>query len=83
MRSIKWPIAKLRVSHLNHRAQRRLALVGSPPQPARQPVNNRQAALRLLASAIMFTFTGVLVKTLGETLPRLKFRCFAGLLRWR
>ena len=59
---------QLRVKYFDHRAQRRLALVRFPPQPARQPVNNRQAALWLLASAVMFTFTGVLVKTLGETL---------------
>ena len=49
-------------------------------QPARQPVNNRRAALWLLASAIMFTFTGVLVKTLGETLHPFEISLFRGLV---
>ena len=49
-------------------------------QPTRQPVNNRRAALWLLASAIMFTFTGVLVKTLGETLHPFEISLFRGLV---
>ena len=49
-------------------------------QPARQLVNNRRAALWLLASAIMFTFTGVLVKTLGETLHPFEISLFRGLV---
>jgi drug/metabolite transporter (DMT)-like permease len=55
-------------------------LSGTPPQPERQPVNNRQAALWLLASAVMFTFTGVLVKTLGETLHPFEISLFRGLV---
>ena len=50
------------------------------PPPARQPVNNRQAILWLLASAVMFTFTGVLVKTLGETLHPFEISLFRGLV---
>jgi drug/metabolite transporter (DMT)-like permease len=49
-------------------------------QSARQPVNNRRAALWLLASAIMFTFTGVVVKTLGETLHPFEISLFRGLV---
>ncbi len=49
-------------------------------QPTRQPVNNRRAALWLLASAIMFTFTGVVVKTLGETLHPFEISLFRGLV---
>lgn len=52
----------------------------SVPPPARQPVNNRLAALWLLASAVMFTFTGVLVKTLGETLHPFEISLFRGLV---
>ena len=52
----------------------------TPAAPARQPVNNRRAALWLLASATMFTFTGVLVKTLGQTLHPFEISFFRGLV---
>ena len=52
----------------------------TPAAPARQPVNNRRAALCLLASATMFTFTGVLVKTLGQTLHPFEISFFRGLV---
>ncbi|MDA8776969.1 DMT family transporter [Alphaproteobacteria bacterium] len=52
----------------------------TPAVPARQPVDNRRAALWLLASAIMFTFTGVLVKTLGQTLHPFEISFFRGLV---
>jgi len=52
----------------------------TPDAPARQPVNNRRAALWLLASATMFTFTGVLVKTLGQTLHPFEISFFRGLV---
>ena len=52
----------------------------TPAAPARQPVNNRRAALWLLASATMFTFTGVLVKTLGQTLHPFEISLFRGLV---
>ena len=52
----------------------------TPAAPARQPVNNRSAALWLLASATMFTFTGVLVKTLGQTLHPFEISFFRGLV---
>lgn len=49
-------------------------------EPVRQPVDNRRAAFWLLASAVMFTFTGVLVKTLGETLHPFEISFFRGLV---
>ena len=52
----------------------------SPAAPARQPVDNRRAALWLLASAVMFTFTGVLVKTLGQSLHPFEISFFRGLV---
>jgi drug/metabolite transporter (DMT)-like permease len=52
----------------------------TPAVPARQPVDNRRAALWLLASATMFTFTGVLVKTLGQTLHPFEISFFRGLV---
>ncbi|MCH1541879.1 MAG: DMT family transporter [Alphaproteobacteria bacterium] len=52
----------------------------TPAAPARLPVNNRRAALWLLASATMFTFTGVLVKTLGQTLHPFEISFFRGLV---
>ena len=52
----------------------------TPAAPARQPVNNRRAALWLLASATMFTFPGVLVKTLGQTLHPFEISFFRGLV---
>ena len=52
----------------------------TPAVPARQPVDNRRAALWLLASAIMFTFTGVLVKTLGQTLHPFEISFFRGVV---
>jgi drug/metabolite transporter (DMT)-like permease len=52
----------------------------TPAVPARQPVDNRRAALWLLASATMFTFTGVLVKTLGQTLHPFEISLFRGLV---
>ena len=52
----------------------------TPAVPARQPVDNRRAALWLLASATMFTFTGVLVKTLGQTLHPFAISFFRGLV---
>ena len=52
----------------------------TPAAPARQPVNNRRAALWLLASATMFTFTGVLVKTLGQNLHPFEISFFRGLV---
>ena len=52
----------------------------TPAVPVRQPVDNRRAALWLLASATMFTFTGVLVKTLGQTLHPFEISFFRGLV---
>ncbi|HCL48689.1 MAG TPA: EamA/RhaT family transporter [Rhodobiaceae bacterium] len=52
----------------------------TPAVPARQLVDNRRAALWLLASATMFTFTGVLVKTLGQTLHPFEISFFRGLV---
>ena len=52
----------------------------TPAAPAGQPVKNRRAALWRLASATMFTFTGVLVKTLGQTLHPFEISFFRGLV---
>ena len=48
-------------------------------QMARQP-DNRRAALWLLASAALFTFTGVLVKWLGQTLHPFEISFFRALV---
>ena len=43
-------------------------------------VDNRRAALWLLASAVLFTFTNILVKTLGETLHPFEISFFRALV---
>ncbi len=43
-------------------------------------VDNRRAALWLLVSATLFTFTGVLVKSLGQTLHPFEISFFRGLV---
>jgi drug/metabolite transporter (DMT)-like permease len=48
--------------------------------PPPQAVDNRRAALWLLASATLFTFTGVLVKTLGQTLHPFEISFFRGVV---
>ena len=52
----------------------------SSSAPPKQAVDNRRAALWLLASATLFTFTGVLVKSLGETLHPFEISFFRGLV---
>ena len=47
---------------------------------ARRPVDNRRAAMWLLASASLFTFTGVLVKWLGQTLHPFEISFFRALV---
>ena len=46
----------------------------------RRPVDNRRAAMWLLASASLFTFTGVLVKWLGQTLHPFEISFFRALV---
>ena len=50
------------------------------PKGAARPVDNRRAALWLLASASLFTFTGVLVKWLGQTLHPFEISFFRALV---
>ena len=50
------------------------------PKAAARPVDNRRAALWLLASASLFTFTGVLVKWLGQTLHPFEISFFRALV---
>lgn len=52
----------------------------SGQNPARRQVDNRRAALWLLASASLFTFTGVLVKWLGQTLHPFEISFFRALV---
>lgn len=52
----------------------------SGQNPARRQVDNRRAALWLLASAGLFTFTGVLVKWLGQTLHPFEISFFRALV---
>lgn len=52
----------------------------SGQNPARPQVDNRRAALWLLASASLFTFTGVLVKWLGQTLHPFEISFFRALV---
>ena len=47
---------------------------------APRPVDNRRAAMWLLASASLFTFTGVLVKWLGQTLHPFEISFFRALV---
>lgn len=53
---------------------------GEPPIGAARAVDNRRAALWLLASASLFTFTGVLVKWLGQTLHPFEISFFRALV---
>ena len=53
---------------------------GKPPSGAARVVDNRRAAMWLLASASLFTFTGVLVKWLGQTLHPFEISFFRALV---
>lgn len=53
---------------------------GAAIEPSAKVIDNRRAALWLLASASLFTFTGVLVKWLGQTLHPFEISFFRALV---